>query len=184
MCVSGGSQSKDCTRGFPDNPLVSEINNYMRSSTVTLLIPAMNFTCNSTIAGFAVAGTSLNRGLNSQLQIWRKNNSVYYKAGNIIVNTGGRICASWSIVNITYGCTLFEVSRLSVQSGDILGLELPNNNNEILFALNVGPVNYIHEHAYQLNSTITLSQNENDSIANQLPQIIFNFTSGKQFKGT
>lgn len=142
LCIPGGSQSKDCTRGFPGNSLVSEINNYMRSSesTVTLLIPAMNFTCNVTIAGFAVAGTSLNRGLHSQLQIWRKNNSqnsVYYKAGNIIVNTspGGGICASWlMIVGITYWCTLFEVSQLSVQPGDILGLQLPNNNNEILFA--------------------------------------------------
>ena len=142
----------------------------MRSSTVTLLIPAMNFTCNATIAGFAVAGTRVPR---SQLQIWRKNSSqtdfVYYKAGNI----AGEFCAyQRRIVNITYWCTLFEVSRLSVQSGDILGLQLPN---QILFILNGsgGPVNYIHERAYQLNSTITISHNENNSIANQLPQIIF-----------
>jgi hypothetical protein len=154
----------------------------MRSSTVTLLIPAMNFTCNLTIAGFTVAGTILNKVPHSHLQIWRKNRSqdfAYYKAGNIIVNTaaGGGICAP--IVNITYWCVLFQVSRLSVQPGDILGLQLPNNNHEILFTLNGGPVNFIHEGAYQLNSTITLSHNESDSIVKQLPQITFNFTSGK-----
>ena len=154
----------------------------MRGSTVTLLIPAMNFTCNATIAGFAVAGTRLNSAPHSQLQIWRKassQNSVYYKAGSFFVNTAGGICAAWRIVNITYWCTLFEVSRLSVQPGDILGLQLPSNF-EILFT-NRGPVNYIHESVYQLNSTVILSHNESDSIAQQLPQIILNFTSGKQY---
>ena len=154
----------------------------MRSSTVTLLIPAMNFTCNATIAGFVVAGTRLNSAPHSQLQIWRKDssqNSVYYKTGSISVNTAGSVCAAWKIVNITYWCTLFEVSRLSVQPGDILGLQLPRNF-EILFT-NGGPINFIHERVYQLNSTVTLSHNESDSITQQLPQIILNFTSGKQY---
>ena len=176
--------------GFPDSP-ISDVSSYMRSSTVTLLIPAMNFTCNATIAGFIVAGTALNRAPHSQLQIWRKNisqNSVYYKTGHISVNlAGASVCATaaWRIVNITYQCILLEVSRLSVQPGDILGLQLPNNKFEILFT-NGKPVNFTHEYAYQLNSTITLSHDESvtesDSISQsqQLPQILFNFTSGKK----
>ena len=175
--------------GFPDS-LISEVSNYIRNSTVTLLIPTMNFTCNATVAGFIVAGTALNHTPHSQLQIWRKNvsqNSVYYKIGHISVNlAGARVCATTArrIVNITYWCILFEVSRLSVQPGDILGLQLPSNNFEILFT-NGKPINFIHEYAYQLNS-ITLSHNESvtesDSISQsqQLPQILFNFTSGKK----
>ena len=176
-------QSKDCTRGFPENP-VSNLSTYMRSSPVTLLIPAMNFTCNATIAGFAVAGTWLNRAPHSQLQLWRKNSShssVYYKIGSISVNIAGNggVCNVISrIANITYWCILFK--QVSVQSGDILGLQLPNNNLEILFtSRSRGPVNYIYEQEYLLNSTVDLSHNENYTIAQQLPQIAFNLTSGR-----
>ena len=182
IIIVEGSQCKDRTRGFPDNP-ISKLSTFTRSSTVTLLIPAMNFICNATIAGFVVAGRSLNRAPHSQLQIWRSQNSAYYRIGSIPVNTVGNgrgVCSAISrIVNITYWCMLFEVSQVSVQPGDILGLQLPNNNLEILFTSG-GPVNYIfHEHEYLLDPTVGLSLNESYSNAQQLPQIMLNFTSGK-----
>ena len=145
----------------------------------------MNFICNATIAGFAVAGTSLNGAPHSQLQLWRINssqNSAYYKIGSIPVNTVGNgrgVCSAISrIVNITYWCMLFEVSQVSVQPGDILGLQLPNNNFEILFTSG-GPLNYIF-HEYE-EPTVGLSLNETLTYSNvqQLPQIMLNFTSGK-----
>ena len=151
----------------------------------TLLIPEMNFTCNASIIGFIVAGRNLNSGSHSQIQIWRKNNSqnsVYYKVGSVYVNTvnsNDGVCVAKRIVGPTYWCILND--QLLVQPGDILGLELPDNNNEIFFTKG-GPENYVFQG--QLEFDVTLS-NDNDSsytYVRQLPQISLNFTSGKIIK--
>ena len=72
---------------------------------------------------------------------------------------------------------LHENLQVSVQPGDILGLELPATDSvEILFT-NRGPTNYIFRHSNQLDSNTNLSLNGR-ATAQQLPQITFNLTAG------
>ena len=152
----------------------------------TLLIPEMNFMCNVSIIGFTVAGRSLNRGLHSKVQIWRRNSSqnsdMYYQAGSSISvhvpysAVSGVVCmAAQRMVGNTFWCILHDNLKVSVQQGDILGLELPRTNNDEIFFTSGGPVNHVFEH--QLNSNINYFLNGSYSRA-QLPQILFNFTSG------
>ena len=171
----------NCIRGFPDVP-VSEVGR--RTTTInmtTLLIPEMNFRCTASIVGFIVAGRDSDVIPHSRVQIWRKNASgMYYQVGNFSAHDG--VCvAVQATVGHTYKnlCILQDNFRVSVQPGDILGLELPAiDSNEILFT-NEGPTNYIFKHPNQLDSNINPSLN-GSSTAQQLPQIIFNLSSGSQ----
>ena len=179
----------NCLRGFPDIP-VSHVSGRASSVRVTtLLIPKMNFTCNASIVGFTVAGRSLSGGSHSKIQIWHKNNSqnsnIYYQAGySVSVHvpynavSGGVCMAARRIVGNIFWCLLHNSLEVSVQSGDILGLELPRTNNDEIFFTSGhgGPVNYVFEH--RLNSNVNYSLNGSYSRALQLPQIVFNFTSG------
>ena len=139
-----------------------------------LLIPEMNFTCSASIVGFIVAGRNSGDIPHLRVQIWRKNrSSMYYQVGQFSAHDG--VCA---IVGYTYLCILQDSFQVSVQPGDILGLELPaTDSDEILFT-NGGPTNYIFKHPSQLDSNTKLSLN-GSSTAQQLPQIVFNLTSGK-----
>ena len=148
----------------------------------------MNFTCNATIAGFTFAG--INRVSGSQdpmIQIWRENISqpaVYYKTGPAIaLNISAdqfAICDDGlpKITNRIYLCVLKKEYRVLIQSGDILGFEMPPINDDdfdILFTTG-GPRNYIFQEL--LNSTVELSNHQ--ILKLQLPQITFSFTSGIQ----
>ena len=150
-----------------------------------MIIPEMNFTCNASIIGFIVAGRELSFTLHSQIQIWQKNslqNFVYNKVGGISVNMagyGGVHAAQRTFSNARW-CILLDAAQVSVESGDILGLELPDNNCGVYFTKG-GPENCVFQN--QLGSTVNFS---NDSSCmhsqHQLPQISFNFTSGKRFE--
>ena len=183
--VSLTTLDNNCIRGFPGIP-VSEVDDRTSNSRITTqLIPEMNFTCNATIVGFIVAGRNLNNGPHSQVQIWRKNSSqnstVYYKVESFSVDTAGSgstVCmAERVIVGNTRWCILRDNFQVSVQPGDVFGLELPRTNNDEIFFTSGGPVNYIF--GRQLNSDVNLSHNGSYSNAQQLPQIVFNLTSGK-----
>ena len=58
------------------------------NTTVTILIPDMNFTCNGTLAGFTFAGINRQEGHQDlKIQIWRENVSKrdgYHKIGHAI----------------------------------------------------------------------------------------------------
>ena len=143
----------------------------------------MNFNCNATIVGFIVAGANLNNGPHSQVQIWHKNSSqssiVYYLVGSFSVDTlsGSTVCvAEGAIISNTRWCILRDNFQISVQPGDIFGLELPRTNNDEIFFTSGGPVNYVF--GRQLDSNVNLSNNGSYSNAQQLPQIVFNLTSG------
>ena len=151
-------------------------------SVMTMLIPAMKFTKNATIAGFTVAGTMFNRKPHSKIQIWRQNTSqpcVYYKVQPNITVNANTVCISLvKVVNNIRSCIL-NTMAVSVQPGDFLGLELPqtSNNSEIYFTSG-GPDNYVFRGA--LNSPVELV-NESDFMVDrvqQQPQIIFSLTSG------
>ena len=68
--------------------------------------------------------------------------------------------------------------QVSVQPGDILGLEIPSTNDDDfdIWFTKGGPTNYVFDS--QLNSTVDRSEN-NTIAVQQLPQIYFGFTSGK-----
>jgi hypothetical protein len=73
-------------------------------------------------------------------------------------------------------CILNKEYQVSVEPGDILGLEIPpteDDDFDIFFTMG-GPTNYIFN--TRLNSTIDLSENS-ETVA-QLPQISFGLTSG------
>ena len=69
------SDQDNCIRGFP-NTLVSEVSGRTRNDMIrTLLIPAMNFTCNASIVGFIVAGERLKNWPHCKIHIWQRNSS-------------------------------------------------------------------------------------------------------------
>ena len=85
--------------------------------------------------------------------------------------------AARAIVGDTLWCILYNTHQVSIQPGDILGIELPRTRNtEILFTKG-GPINYVFNG--RPGSTVNLSNNESFSKAQQLPQIVFSLTLGK-----
>ena len=153
----------------------------------TLLIPEMNLTCNASIVGFTVAGRDLRDEPHSQVQIWLKNSSpsssIYYQVGKFNVSLHDGVCVSAGAIadhdNIDW-CILHDNFRVSVQPGDILGLVLPATVNDGILFTSGGPINYIFKHPNQLDSNIDLSRNQS-STAQQLPQIMFSHTSGREY---
>lgn len=157
------------------------------NTTVTILVPEMNFTCNGTLVGFTFAGINRHKGQQDpKIQIWRKNisePSAYHRIGPAIaINISQTDACADGLPKIpmykrTYLCVLNEVYQVSIQPGDILGLQLPpshDNDFDILFTKGRGPMNYIF--CRPLNSTVQLSERELE--AQQLPQISLSLTSG------
>ena len=171
----------NCIRGFPDVPVSEVGSRTITTNMTTLLIPAMNFTCTASVVGFIVSGRNLSDGPPSRVQIWRKisqSSGSYYQVGSASIIIHDVCAANQRIVGDTYLCILYKNFRVLVQPGDILGLELPaTDSDEILFT-NRGPTNYIFRHPDRLDSNTILSLNESSATAQQLPQIIFNLTTG------
>ena len=182
----GQKSSRQCTDGFPAiqeflDPTVEGV--YLNS---TRLIPDMNFTCSGTIVRVTVAGMSkkINDGINQRnrsamnLQIWRENttkNGRYHKAEdislpsvckmNMLKKRVSRMCNG---IGVYYECTLWMNMKISVESGDILGIKLPprrNANFELYFTESL-LTNYIFERA--LPSTIDLSSRINETAVRPL----------------
>ncbi len=90
----------------------------------------MSFTCPGTIVGWTVAGRRREGTQYPKLQIWREDSSqrhYYDKQGqDIQVDANGSAC---DILTQTCGqifqCRLRAANRVSVKTGDILGVELP-----------------------------------------------------------
>ena len=131
-----------------------------------------------------MAGRNLSDEPHSQVQIWHKNSSpsssIYYQVGKFNISLRDGVCvATGAIVGDTFWCILHDNFSVPVQQGDIFGLELPaTDSDEILFTSG-GPMNYIFKHPNQLDSYIYINLSHNrSSTAQQLPQIMFNLTSG------
>ena len=161
------------------------------SRVTTLLIPEMNFTCNASIVGFivTVTGQSFYRSPYSKIQIWRNQTSTYYRVGSGISmnfrNSGPCVATSRSYEGRLLWCILRDTLQISIQPGDILGIELPaiaraRNHAEIFFTRG-GPINYVFEHQISSSSNVDLSSHGISSKVKQLPQIAFNLTSGEVY---
>ena len=178
----------ECTRGFPNIPVFSEEIIAQDSSVVTVLIPDMNSTCNQTIVAFTLAGINWRGGQQSpMIQFWRENISlpdIYYKTGHPIpVNVGSTVVCADGLTRIDarfYLCILNKDYQLSVEPGDILGVEIPPTNDDDfnIWFTRGGPKNYTFD--MQLDFTVDLS--ESNFAVSQLPQISFGFTSGMKSK--
>ena len=184
----GKKSSRQCTDGFPAiqeflDPTVEGV--YLNSIR---LIPDMNFTCSGTIVRVIVAGMPIkfNDGISPRprsamnLQIWRENTTKlgrYHKAEDISLpsvckmNTRmlkKRVSGMCNGIGVCYECTLRMNMKISVESGDILGIKLPprrNANFELYFTESL-LTNYIFERA--LPATIDLSSRINETAVRPL----------------
>ena len=158
-------------------------------TTVTVLIPEMNFTCcNETrLAGFSFAAINRKVGRNDpKIQIWQQDSSrlrVYQKLDqDITVHVPGddsrQVCmdGAFKIASRTHHCILQSDFQFLIQPGDIIGLEIPSTDDddiEMLFTSG-GPTNYVFNQ--QLGSDVDLSDHAYE--VRQLPQLSFSFTAG------
>ena len=166
-----------CTCGFPENVYAKapgEGQGISSRTVTTHLFPNLTFGCTGTIVSLTVAMADGNgkQGYGTKIQIWRENEThsgLYYKIGTDIAISDS-LCKN-TFDKGTFQCALNETTRVLVQPGDFLGLEIPPTNDddyEIIFEKNDGSEAYIFQ--CQLSSTINLS--EADNITNNLPQII------------
>ena len=158
----------------------------------TRLIPEMNFTCNGVIVGYTAAlrESEWNTEQNPIIQVWRKNSShpgSYLKTSSQgIAISDGALCVDGLLNEVSsevFHCNLNKtMSQVSVQPGDILGLELPEGTHDgILAFANVsrGPTNCIFT-SQGLSSPTTLS---NCDLVNwELPQFTLNVESSDSGK--
>ena len=139
----------------------------------------MKFVCNGTINGYTVAMRREGGQQHPRIQVWRRNEThdpigVYHKVGSAIPIDESFTCIAGptEVVDDVFDCDLLEGSGISVQPGDILGLELPpaNNNSGVISFASVtkGLTNYVFEQ--QLDST-TATLSDSTSMRQELPLI-------------
>ena len=101
------------------------------------LIPGMNFTCNGIITNVTVAGElPPNQGHQGprpviKLHVWKEDTSesgIYHKSRNIVLSLD--LCIKRQL-NQVYDCQLPMMMQVSVEPGDILGIELPRRGATI-----------------------------------------------------
>ena len=132
----------------------------LNTSIETRLITGMEFPCNGTIVGWRVAGIVGQGTQYPKLQVWRRRGTTeeYYKPGRDISMEG---LVSSTPVNCTiFEHSLDEAAQVCVQTGDILGIELPPGNDQafdILYALGGGPQNYIYRQRLPTSVNLTNS---------------------------
>ena len=144
-------------------------------SSRTRIIPEMTFTCSGIVTHWRAAGefrTGKNTVINTVLSIWRERSSgTYDRIDGIELGRCGSEDPAPSVMGMSnvYVCTLPQSERVSVQPGDIVGIELPSDN--LSFRLyfdntNSGPINYVFN---SHGSMFSLSQ-ASSSVQDQ-PQI-------------
>ena len=74
------------------------------------------------------------------------------------MNTADACVETGSVVGNVVWCILDNTYRVSVQPGDIVGVELPSTTSDEIYFTHGGPTNYIFQR--QLDSTNDLSLNE------------------------
>ena len=123
-----------CTMGFPPASLTECFvpdgrQCHSESPSLHVLYPQMKITCNGTIVRWRAAGeetfllTGTNRDLNTVLSIWRERGAEIYERVGIFTlgfcGNGFAVEGSDSV----FECMLPQSSRVSVQTGDIIGVE-------------------------------------------------------------
>ena len=139
----------------------------------TILIPEMNFSCNGTIVNVTVIGRwleprSMDPNRYPRLQIWREGISeegVYHKITNreIVLNPRRRNCTRLLGDDVSGAVicngTLPMNRYVSINSGDIVGLQLPTNMSttfEVLYR-NSTLTNFVYFGSITDRRTLNLS---------------------------
>ena len=144
----------------------------------TILFPNVSFGCAGKIVRMKVASSrNRNKQKSPKVQIWRKNETqpgahMYYKPGlDIPIVKDNSVCARASYSGGIFRCTLNERFQVSIQPGDILGLELPPNSDIYFsnFTLTEGQTLVNYEFEGKLNATVNTFQAAHRR--NGLPQI-------------
>ena len=147
------------------------------------------FTCNGTVTGFTVAGIEQRGQQDAIIQIWREdlshsNQGVYYNAGaDIAIICENELAVVREIAGNNnrgvFHCNLTKSSKVTVQAGDILGLEIPPPANDdflVLYAISTkAPENFVFD-SRPLASPVSVCNAS--SINYQLPQLIVQVVSG------
>ena len=166
-----------CMCGFPDrvSSVMGESGQGITDNFTTRLFPDMTFGCNGTIVRVIIAVKNRHgrQQLYPKVQIWREDETqtgIYYRQGaDIQIIDDNPMCLDDQRDGEIFRCTLNESFQISVQPGDILGLELPPENLvefDIYFKPG-GALNCIFEG--KLNSTANISEAACQSY--DLPQI-------------
>ena len=135
-------------------------------------IPGMNFTCRGRITGVTVAGELRDGSQGMKLHIWEKdgNESGIYQSSGHKVLLSPDMCEYDNSTKI-FDCRIPRMMQISVEPGDILGIELPRRNDADFELYSVsepdlepGLTNYIFKR--NLPSTVDLCNriNENPSL--------------------
>ena len=152
------------TNGFPSRLTYRVFT--LSSSQSTRLIPEMNFTCDGSIVGYKVAGLI---GRNHEIQVWREtspDSQHYDKVDGKQIDDS--LCTGGLNSDEVFQCNL--TTRISVRSGDILGLKLPRHSRLLFATATKAPTNYVFT-----GSVSALA--EPDSVE-LLPQITLEIESG------
>lgn len=112
---------------------------HSRPPSVRVLYPQMKIICNGTLVRWRVAGAFLPQGagpnVNIVLSIWRERSAesgIYNRVGAIALGFCGNRIAIRD--NNVFECTLPQNSRVTVQTGDIVGVEvMANRGFQILY---------------------------------------------------
>lgn len=135
------------------------------------LVPNMNFTCRGKITRVMMVGKLRNGTQGMKLHIWRKDgneNGIYQRSGRE-VRLSPDICTESENSTTLFNCQLPKMMQVSVEPGDILGIELPPQNLAAFEPYSVsepGLTNYIFRYN-QLSSTIDFCSAFNRSPAFQ-----------------
>ena len=152
LCPTG----QRCANGFLTNMQFRNVFQNGRemgylSTSSRSLIPGMNFTCNGKITDVTIGGRGemlpgKKRNQRIKLRIWKENATepgVYHKSDKAIVLEPS-ICQSNN--SQRYICQLSDRMQVSVERGDILGIEVPPRNRadfELYSVSAPGLTNYI-----------------------------------------
>ena len=143
----------------------------------TVLLPNLTFGCSGTIVRLIIAvAHNYDSGQPEQpatkVQIWKATQNLYKSGPEILVSNSS--CVNLTLNEGILQCTLSDAARVSVQPGDILGVEIPpiaadHNGYKILFNTSSESAAHIFRQR-QPSSTVNLL--EADNITSHLPQII------------
>ena len=120
-----------CADGFPNpkmqfrgNDRASYFSNRSVTASYSILIPDMKFTCNANITRVTVGGEMRSGNQTMKLRIWKKTaRSKIYRKSEEVIDLAPDICDYEN--NRRYTCPLMDGNGISVECGDILGIELP-----------------------------------------------------------
>ena len=181
-----------CTEGFPERGRLMSGVFRLQSGPETRLIPKMNFVCNGTIVGFTAALSEGRGDESTVIQVWRGNSQstrpdplaeMYYKAsGDVAISEAACVDGLTPVTSDVLHCDLNENAQVSVQSGDIFGLELPGTRAQAALRLYFGrvprgPTNYVFREQ-MLSSTTMLA--DSCSLSTEIPQITVDVHPGME----